>query len=129
MRSRTSFLRFPNQFIDYWSVPHFLLGMLIAMIVRVLEYPAVPLFFVTLIVAIIWEVFEMQVRIRESRINVISDIALPLVAYGLTLWITDSREMGHEQQVALLSVTIITYVLVSYAAWRARFDHDPDFLN
>ena len=113
--------------IDYWSIPHFLLGTLIALIGRVFEYPAVPLFFITLLVAVLWEVFEMRVRIRESRINVISAIVLPLLAYVLTLWLTTSQAMRHEQLVALLDVTIITYALVSYAAWRARFDRDPDF--
>lgn len=115
--------------IDYWSMPHFLLGTLIALIGRVLDFPSFPLFFVTLIVAVLWEFVEMQLRIREAKVNVISDIVMPLFAYIVTLWLTGADSMQQEQYLALLSVTIIFYVLASYAAWTARFGRDPDFLD
>jgi hypothetical protein len=123
-------IRHPRKLIDYWSMPHFLLGTLIAMIVRVFGYPVVPLFFVTLVVAILWEFVEMRLRIREARINVASDIFMPLLAYIVTLWLTGGTlAVRHEELVALLIVTIVFYTLISYAAWAARFDHDPDFLG
>ena len=100
-----------------------------ALLGRVLEYPAFPLFFITILIAIVWELFEMRLHIREARVNVASDILMPLLAYVVTLWLIGSERTNHEQRVALLIVTIIFYSLVSYAAWRARFDHDPDFLN
>lgn len=115
--------------IDYWSVPHFLFGVLMAMIAQVFAYPAMPMFMLMLVIAILWEIIEMRLKIRELSANVLSDIGFPLVAYALTLWLTDSRVMHHDQLVALLQVTVVTYALVSYAAWRARFEHDPDFLN
>ena len=123
------FVRQLRHSIDYWSVPHFLLGTLMALMGRVFDFPVLPWFFVTLVVAVLWEFVEMHLRIREATINVVSDIVMPLLAYGLTLWLVDSRVMQHEQLVALFSVTLITYILVSYAAWRARFAHDPDFLG
>ncbi len=113
--------------IDYWSMPHFLLGTLIALIGLVFGLPAVPLFFVTLVVAVLWEFVEMRLRIREAKINVASDIIMPLFAYVVTLWLTGTDSMEHEQYIAFFVVTIVLYVLVSYAAWTARFDHDPDF--
>ncbi len=113
--------------IDYWSMPHFLLGTLVAMMSSVFGQPAVPFFFITLAIAILWELVEMRFRIREARINVASDIITPLFAFMLTRWIVGSQTMTQEQHVALLSVTIIFYALVSYAAWRARYDDDPDF--
>lgn len=103
--------------------------MLVALFGRVMEYPAIPLFFVTILIAIVWELFEMRINIREERINVASDIFMPLLAYIVTLWLVGSERTNHEQRVALLIVTIIFYSLVSYAAWRARFDQDPDFLD
>jgi hypothetical protein len=115
--------------IDYWSMPHFLLGTLIALIGLVFGLPAGLFFFVTLVVAVLWEIVEMRLRIREAKVNVASDIIMPLFAYVLTLWLTASQAMQQEQLVALLSVTIITYVLFNYAAWRARFNRDPDFLG
>ncbi len=100
-----------------------------AMIAQVFAYPAMPMFMLMLVIAILWEIIEMRLKIRELSANVLSDIGFPLVAYALTLWLTDSRVMHHDQLVALLQVTVVTYALVSYAAWRARFEHDPDFLN
>lgn len=116
-------------FIDYWSMPHFLLGTLVALFGRVLEYPAIPLFFVTIFIAILWELVEMQLRIRETRINVVSDICMPLLAYVVTLWLVGGERTTHEQRVALLIVTIVLYSLINYEAWRARFERDPDFLG
>lgn len=113
--------------IDYWSMPHFLLGTLIALIGLVFGFPALPLFFVTLVVAVLWEFVEMRLRIREAKVNVASDIVMPLFAYVVTLWLTGTDTMQHEQYIAFLVVTIVLYVLVSYAAWTARFDQDPDF--
>jgi|GEM_PF-6590579 len=115
--------------IDSWSVPHFLLGTLIAMLTVVFNYPPLPLFFVTLIVAIVWEFFEMRIGIRETRMNVVSDILMPLLAYVVTFWLLGAPGMTHEHHVALLTVTIIFYSLTSYAAWQARFSQDPDFLG
>ncbi len=115
--------------IDYWSMPHFLLGTLIALIGLVFGLPAGLFFFVTLVIAVLWEIIEMRLRIREAKVNVASDIIMPLFAYVLTLWLTTSQAMQQEQLVALLSVTIITYALFNYAAWRARFNRDPDFLG
>ena len=127
MRYPFSLFKKPADFIDMWSVPHFLLGTLIAMFGRVFDYPALPLLLVTLIIAILWEWVEMRLRIRESQLNVVSDILMPLFAYVVTLWLAGGERTTHEQRVALLIVTIIFYTLVSYAAWRARFDDDPDF--
>lgn len=127
MRYLFSFTQRPADIIDSWSVPHFLLGTVVAMIGSVFGYPVWPLFFVTIIIAILWELVEMQLRIREARINVASDIIVPLFAYLLTLWLVGSDRTTHEQRVALLVVTIIFYTLVSYAAWQARFNDDPDF--
>jgi hypothetical protein len=113
--------------IDFWSMPHFLLGTLVAMVSSVFGYPALPFFFVTLAIAILWEFIEMRFNIHEARINVTSDIITPLFAFMITRWIVGAQTMSHEQHVALLIITIIFYTLVSYAAWRARYDDDPDF--
>lgn len=127
MLQKYAFTRYLRQSIDYWSMPHFLLGTLIALSGRVFGFPPLPLLFVTLVAAILWEFVEMRLRIRETRVNVVSDILMPLFAYTVTLWLTGTNIMTHEQYVALLIVTIIFYVLVSYAAWTARFNRDPDF--
>lgn len=116
-----------RQSIDYWSVPHFLLGTLVALIGGVFSLPAWPLLFVTLIVAVLWEIVEMRLRIRETRLNVASDIVLPLLAYVATLWLTGGTDMTHERMIALLIVAVIFYVLANYAAWAARMSLDPDF--
>ncbi len=128
MSVRIKSLRSFKGLIDYWSVPHFLLGMLVALSVRVFGLPTIPFFIATLGIAILWEYFEMFLHIRELKLNVLSDTIVPLLAYVFTLWLTD-HAMRPEQQAALLITTIIFYVLVSSAAWQARLSRDPDFLN
>lgn len=129
MRYSFSFFTRPTHLVDAWSVPHFLLGSLVAMLATVFVFPFLSSLFSTLVIAILWEFIEMRVGIREARWNVFGDIVLPLLAFVVTAWLVSGVNMDHDHHVALLVVTIVLYTLVSYAAWYARFHQDPDFLG
>ncbi|MGB5018942.1 MAG: hypothetical protein WBO66_04390, partial [Candidatus Moraniibacteriota bacterium] len=72
--------------LDWWSIPHFLFGVVMAFLALVLAWPLSFTFGAMLIIAILWEGFERRIRIRESRSNSKMDILLPLLAFLLTLF-------------------------------------------
>lgn len=119
-----------RKLIDFWSVPHFLFGVVAALVAVVFEYPFTYAFYVTLTIALLWEVFEAKYRLGEVSINVLSDIALPLVAFPITYVLASHEAITFEHRVTLLVITGIIYIYSNVVAWRARLeDRDPDFLS
>lgn len=121
--------RWEFELIDAWSIPHFLFGSVMAMVTLDFDFPVWPLFFTTFIMALVWEYIEYFFGLGEGRTNVISDIFMPLISFPLTVLLFDSPVIHHEQHTALLTIILVFYSLACYAAWRARFDRDPDFLK
>lgn len=118
-----------KKLLDFWSIPHFLSGAVAALLAVVFALPIVPMFFATLVSAIIWEFLEMRFHLREASWNVVSDIALPLIAFPLTVFFVISAVPDHEHQVGLFLLVLILYVYTNVVAWNARLDDDPDFMS
>ena len=115
--------------IDYWSIPHVLFGAVTALLTVVIAVPAVFGFIATLILAIIWEFFEVQERIKENIRNKTADVLFPLVAFPATYLFVQYVVIEHERRVGLLVTVTIFFLYTNFMAWRARLDHDRDFMN
>lgn len=115
--------------IDPWSVPHFLFGMVAALGALVFSWPLLEMFFVTLAIAILWEFAEMRMRLREAEWNVMSDVLLPLVAYGLTVGLVDQAGIDARHRESLLIVSLILYLFTNAYAWLARLERDREFMS
>ncbi|MBP9751516.1 MAG: hypothetical protein KBD19_01495 [Candidatus Moranbacteria bacterium] len=113
--------------IDFWSVPHFMAGVVAALIAVVFAFPPVPIFFATLILAILWELFEARFKLGEVSWNVGSDIALPLIAFPIVYALASRPEVGMEHRVLLLTIASSIYVYTNAISWGARLDGDRDF--
>ncbi|MEI6650452.1 MAG: hypothetical protein WCL23_03405 [Candidatus Moraniibacteriota bacterium] len=115
--------------IDFWSIPHFLFGSVMALVAASFEYPFPATFAVTLVVAILWERFEQEEGIKESIHNRMADVVLPLIAFVATYFYTHLVAIEHERRIALLTVVTLVFFLVNYLGWRARAARDRDFMN
>lgn len=113
--------------LDFWSVPHFLSGVVSAMFTVVIGFPLVFMFFLTFAMAIVWELLEMRFRLREASLNVASDVLLPLAAFVLTIFFMQGFVPDADHRAGLLFVACILYTYTNVVAWQARFDHDTDF--
>lgn len=118
-----------NDGLDWWSVPHFLLGMVIVLGALVFSLPILPSFFVTLAVAIFWEWLETRYRLSEAPGNTLIDILLPLIAFVITLFLVDQIDASPEHYRALFVIVSLLYASISFFAWRARFNNDGEFLG
>lgn len=115
--------------IDFWSIPHFLSGAVAALFAVIFAFPVLPMFFVTFAFAVLWELLEMRFQLREASWNVASDIALPLIAFPMTILLIGSAVPDHERRVGLFLVVLVLYVYTNVVAWHARLDGDPDFMS
>lgn len=104
---------------DLWSIPHFLYGAIIGFL------PSFGISFVlgfawTLGSAVLWEIGEKVFKIKESKKNILLDIALSVVAYVLiaALLARYALEQGH-LFIALAAVIGINAIMV-YFGWRAH---------
>lgn len=118
-----------KRIIDFWSVPHFLAGVVTALAASAFSWNPVLIFFVTLFLAILWEFFEKSVKVGEHLKNVLSDIILPLLAFPVVYLFSEQYVETAEQRLALFVAVLGVYVYVNYIAWRARAERDQDFMN
>lgn len=115
--------------IDFWSVPHFLAGVVTGLAASAFSWDPVVVFAATLLLAIVWEFFEKSIEVGEGLRNVISDIVLPLVAFPVTYLYAEHAVTTHERRLALLVAVLGVYTYINFIAWRARSERDGDFLN
>lgn len=116
-----------RKLIDFWSVPHFMAGVVAALVTIVFALPPGLIFFMTLVLAILWELFEARFNLGEVSLNVGSDIALPLIAFPIVYILASRPELGMEHRVLLLVIASSIYVYTNVISWQARIDGDRDF--
>ncbi len=113
--------------IDFWSVPHFMAGVVSALAAVVFSLPLLPMLFATLVLAILWELFEARFNLGEVSWNVGSDIALPLIAFPIVYILANRPELDMEHKALLLVIATSVYVYTNAISWAARIDGDRDF--
>lgn len=125
---RRKILRWSKMF-DWWSVPHFMFGMVTALCAITFEWPAFDIFLITTILALLWELLEKKYRLSEAPGNAWVDVVLALLAFVTTYLLVDTSPLNHEGHVGLLTITLMLYCVINMLAWRARWDHDKQFMG
>ncbi|MEP7162826.1 MAG: hypothetical protein ABI747_03630 [Candidatus Moraniibacteriota bacterium] len=115
--------------IDIWSIPHFVFGVVVSMFALLFGVPFTETLLITLVLAIFWEYFEMRLRLREERLNVLADVLLPLFACLVTFLLLGNEAISFEQRIGLLTVSVLFYIMVTVVAWRARLNHERGFMR
>lgn len=117
-----------KKYLDWWSIPHFLFGVVMALGALVFAWPLAWAFTSTFGIAFLWEYFERLIGIRETRINSSMDIVLSLFAFSLTIFLMDHMPMQTaEDQQSFFFVAIFLYLFVNFIAWRAKIENDREF--
>ena len=119
----------PKKLFDWWSVPHFMFGIVTALMAISFSWNAFYTFIGTLVAALLWELLEKYVRLSEAPGNGWVDVVLPLIAFVMTYLLIDQAKIDHDRHLGLLTITILLYGFINLLAWRARFEKDYDFLG
>ncbi|HCR52484.1 TPA: hypothetical protein DIV48_02430 [Candidatus Kaiserbacteria bacterium] len=69
--------------LDLWSVPHFLFGILGAMLPQLFGISSLTAFALVVICALLWEVYEKLANIRETVLNSLFDIILSILGFTI----------------------------------------------
>lgn len=119
---------FPKKYLDWWSIPHFLFGVVMALGALVFAWPLALAFTATLVIALMWERFERHIRLHETKGNSRMDVLLPLLAYGLTIFLMNRMPVRTNEDVQAFFLTaIFLYLFVNFLAWRAKMEGDCEF--
>lgn len=119
----------PRKLFDWWSVPHFMFGIVMALAAISFSWPPFLTFVGMLVLALLWELLEKYVRLSEAPGNGWVDVVLPLLAYVVTFLLVDQAALNHDRHLGLLVITLLLYGFINLIAWRARFEKDEDFLG
>ena len=119
---------FLKEYLDWWSIPHFLFGVVMALGALVFVWPLEIAFVATLFVALLWERFERRIRIHETKRNAKMDVILPLLAFGLTVFLMSRMPtQAIEDRQAFFLTAVFLYLFVNFIAWRAKMENDREF--
>lgn len=118
-----------NKLFDWWSVPHFMFGIVICLAAISFSWDIFVAFLATLLLALLWELLEKYVRLSEAPGNGWVDVVLALIGFVITLKLVDQAALNHERHLGLLTITFLLYLFINMIAWRARFEKDRDFLG
>lgn len=108
-----------GKYLDLWSVPHLLSGITLALIMHFLGFAAVPTFVVAFLIFVTYEMFEVIVKIEETRMNRILDVVVGMVSFIPTFLLAPRLTIS--QALALLVIVgVINAVLSSIGWWESQ---------
>jgi hypothetical protein len=104
---------------DLWSIPHFLFGVLTAFLPQLTGISFLTALALTIILALLWEIYEKFIEIRETILNSLFDIILPIVAFTLTSYVLIVFRF-HTDDLAVIAVAVfLVYVFTNVSGWLA----------
>lgn len=106
--------------LDLWSVPHFLFGVLMAMLPPLLDISFMTAFALMMILALVWEVYEKIIGIKETLLNILFDVILPVVGFVLTANSLLSRYYDLIDLQIFTAVIFVLYMGMNTLGWYAH---------
>lgn len=115
---------------DLWSIPHFLFGILMGFVPPLVDYISFSFALVlTLVIAVLWELFEMGIGIRETVLNSLLDVFLPVVGYILTSYILISYSYHRDDLMVVAAAIFAVYLFTNLSGWRAYRRRQREFTH
>ncbi|OGY57250.1 MAG: hypothetical protein A3D47_00980 [Candidatus Colwellbacteria bacterium RIFCSPHIGHO2_02_FULL_43_15] len=106
-----------GKYLDLWSVPHFLSGIVLGLIMHFLNFGTVPTFIIAFLCFVAYEMFEVIVKIEETRMNRTLDVVVGLVSFTPTFLLAP---MFSQTQNALVLILVATFdAAISWFGWDA----------
>lgn len=114
---------------DLWSIPHFLFGILMAFASSLADISFGIALILTLVIAILWELLEMGIGIRETVLNSLLDVFLPITAYIITSYVL-LLQPYHREDIGVVSIAVlILYLFTNISGWMAYRRRSRDFTD
>lgn len=115
--------------VDLWSIPHFLFGVLMAFLPPLTGLSLPTTLALTVILAITWEMYEGFIKIRETNLNSIIDILLPILAFIITSYLLRSYPYRSDDLSVIAGAVFIVYAFTNISGWLAYRRRNRDFTH
>jgi signal transduction histidine kinase len=106
-----------GDYLDLWSVPHFLSGMSVAFALFFLDYTANAAFVIAFLVLVAYEMFEVIAKIEETRWNRVLDVVVGMASFTPTFLLLP----GIPRTLAITAFIVIVILdsILSFFGWKA----------
>lgn len=106
-----------GEYLDLWSVPHFLSGMVVAFALYFLGFEARSAFVIAFLLLVGYELFEAVAEIEETRWNRILDVVVGMLSFTPTFLLLPQIVT----QYAIFAFVVVAGLdaVLSYLGWRA----------
>ena len=106
-------------YIDLWSIPHFIIGVIIAFGSVFLGISHLNGFIIAVVITIGWEIFEYVFKIPELFTNRIMDILVALIGFGIVIWAIKHFDLSDKSIQVWLTIVIVIFLLTNIIGWLA----------
>lgn len=106
-----------GEYLDLWSVPHFLSGVALALAMRYVGFDVLPTFVVAFLLLVGYEMFEALAKIEETRWNRTLDVVVGLVSFTPTYLL--SASFAAADIVPAFALVAGIDGALSFIGWRA----------
>lgn len=106
-----------GDYLDLWSVPHLLSGMAVALILFLFGFATNAAFIIAFLLLVAYEMFEVIVKIEETRWNRTLDVVVGMMSFTPTFVLA-----SHFTNLQVLATCVVVLVLdgvLSFFGWRA----------
>jgi hypothetical protein len=115
--------------LDLWSIPHFLFGVITGMVPFLTDLSPSAALLLTCLLALGWEVGEFFFGIKETLLNSLFDIVLPIVAFVLTFQLLLALSL-HIDDLRVLAIGVVAvYAFTNISGWLAFRRRAHEFRN
>lgn len=105
--------------LDLWSIPHFLFGILTALLPPLFGAPLTQALLLTFVLALSWELFEKYAGIKETFLNSLTDVLLPIVAFTGVSALMRVYPLTADELAVMMSATLTLYCYTNLSGWLA----------
>ncbi|MDP2665781.1 MAG: hypothetical protein Q8P23_04095, partial [bacterium] len=79
--------------------------------------------------AVLWELFEVSIGIKETVLNSLLDVFLPIGAYIITSYVLRLYTFQYDELVVIVAAISILYVFTNLSGWLAYRRRNRDFMR
>lgn len=115
--------------LDLWSIPHVLFGVLAGMVPSLTGTSFLTTFAYTIILALAWEVYEKLADIKETLLNSLFDIILPIFSLILTHWTLVSYPPHPDDLRVITLAVLVLYAYTNISGWLAYRRRNKAFMS
>jgi len=106
-----------GDYLDLWSVPHFLSGMAVAFTLFFTGFATNAAFIIAGLLLIAYEMFEVIAKIEETRWNRVLDVVVGMTSFTPTFLLLP--QVSRTYAITAFIVVVILDTVLSYFGWLA----------